>query len=208
MTSYKAMRIGISGPAGSGKTTLVRDLASSLQLPELNENWAPIIKARRDFVALWESKASGVEEKRAAYRAWKLSYKKWLDDRYREQSQLDGYVSDRWAVDAYSNWLRAFMNEEDDRMALYLLRALKKHSEMYDFFVLLPVTNESVEEKNLDGLKRNPSLHIKIMANSLNAGLITYFLGRPIIEIPPHKMSREERVDFVLQRIHSVTSRI
>ena len=202
MTTHKAKRLSISGPAGSGKTTLAQDLARSLQVPVLKENWGPIGKARQDYFSLLKDKTSTVEEKRAALRDWKLSYKIWLDTRYEKQSQLNGYISDRWAADAYSNWLRVFMKTEDDRMAHYLLGVLKEHSKMYDFFVLLPVTAEIAEERNTDGIKRNPSLHIRIMATGLTAGLISHFLGRPIIEMPSQRMSRVERVDFVLQKMN------
>ena len=201
------LRIAISGAVGSGKTTLAQDLANALQVPVLNENWGPIAKARRHYYATRQDASMGKDDRRAALRAWKLSYKEWLDTRHKAQSQHDGYVSDRWAGDAFSNWLRVFMETKDDRMARYLFNAMKDHSEMYDFFVVLPVADGGYEEKNSDGLKRNSSFHIGLMATGLTAGLTTYFLDRPVIRIPSREMTREERVAFVLEQIRVSNSR-
>jgi energy-coupling factor transporter ATP-binding protein EcfA2 len=205
MTTHKAKRLAISGPTGSGKTTLAQDLARSLQVPVLKEDWAPISKARDDYYSLIKDKTSIIEEKHAALQDWKKSYKTWLDTRYQKQSELDGYVSDRWAADAYSNWLRVFIQTKDDQMARYLMGVMREHSKMYDFFVLLPVTEEIADERNSDGIKRNSSLYIRIMAAGLTAGLISHFLGRPIIEIPSRRMSRVERVNFVLHKMNSAS---
>ncbi|MEM8581084.1 MAG: hypothetical protein AAGF50_07810 [Pseudomonadota bacterium] len=194
------VRLAVSGATGSGKTTLAQDLAQRLEVPLLKENWAPIAKARQNFFDLNADGMPGVEERRAALKEWKLSYKTWLDTRHEEQSQLNGYVADRWAADAYSNWLRVFMSSKDDRMALYLLKTMREHAGMYDFFILLPLKRVLAEERNTDDLRRDPSLHIRIMANGLTAGLITHYLKRPIIEVPSRKMSREERVDYVLKK--------
>ncbi len=72
MTTHKANRLGISGPTGSGKTTLAQDLAHSLQVPVLKENWEPIAKARQDYFSLSKGKTSLTEEKREALRNWEL----------------------------------------------------------------------------------------------------------------------------------------
>lgn len=199
------LRLAISGATGSGKTTLAQDLAHRLRLPMLNENWGPIIRAKESYFSAKNNETSRDDEVHAAFQNWKLSYKTWLDARYQEQTCFDGFVSDRWAADAYSNWLRVFMPRPDDQMSLYFMKTLKKHSEMYDFFVLLPVTRRVAEERNNDGIQRSPSLHIRVMANALTAGLVTHFLERPVIQIPSKPMSREERVDFVLQRTSSLT---
>jgi hypothetical protein len=196
----RKVRIAISGAAGSGKTTLAQDLAKRLQLPVLHENWVSLAQAKAVYLAIISNESIGAEKKRKALGDWKLAYKTWLDARYKEQSQLNGYVSDRWAADAYSDWLRAFMKSKDDGMALNMLKAMRTHSKMYDFFILLPVTAKIAEERNTENLRRDPSLHIRIMANALTAGLITHFLKRPIIEVPSSEMSREERVEYVLER--------
>lgn len=200
------LRLAISGATGAGKTTLAQDLAYKLQLPLLNENWKPIQEAQKRYFSLKKNETSQEDEIRTAFQNWKLSYKAWLDDRYQEQSKLDGFVSDRWAVDAYSNWLRVFRPGSDDRMVLSLLKTLYVHSRMYDYFILLPVKENVSEERNNDGIKRAPSVQVRIMSNGLNAGLITHFLQRPLIQIPGRKMSRKERVNFVLKRINETNA--
>ena len=162
------MRIGIVGAAGTGKTTLARELAAALGIPLIpdfvpailrehgKESWREV----RDFRLRRIIRFAVIERKIAAERA------------------AEAFVSDRTVIDYLAYWLHNQAEHEPHEQNLALVEMVRGHLGRYDRCVFLPF-REAIE----GGTYRNvdPIHNLRIAAQK--RGLMSIF-GLPLVDAP------------------------
>lgn len=197
----KNLKILISGPTGSGKTTMARDLAAHFGLTLLAEDMKGIYQAKTAYEALKQRTPKNEQEIRVAYNAWANSFVYWARRRAALYETSEGFVADRWEADLLSLWVREFKHPQANRTTQELFEQMRERAASVDAIVFLLPIHASVEKKNDDGLSRNSSLGVRLMATLLTDGLIRQCNGARVIYVPDQPMSREDRAQLVIQEI-------
>lgn len=191
------IRIAISGPVGSGKTTLARELVRKLGLPLLEENFQAIHQAKSIYQQLRASENPAESDLQNAFGNWVQSYVAWIRQRASEQADLGGFVADRWEVDLLSFWLRDFSGFNVDKSTLALLQHLKTQGNGITLAIILPPSLNATEAKNEIGLLRTQSLCTRIVGSAMMLGLIKQYTSVPCLSISNDQPSVQERIETI-----------
>lgn len=159
------MRIGISGAAGTGKSTLAAALAQHLGVPLVEDPTEEALR-ERGFSA-WR----GVRDPRAR-REVRLRA---LNVKMRREKELTDCVSDKTVVDFLAYWLLNQAPVEGGAQNFAVLDLVRDHLPAYDRIIVLPwrASIEAGEGRNTD-----PIHQLKIQA--CIEGLCCV-LGAPIV---------------------------
>lgn len=194
------LKIAISGPVGTGKTTLARALGKRLGLPVLEEDLWEVVAVWKAFQALAKTGHAGKPELTRAFRKSVDSYFEWIERRSENSRGLDGFVADRWEADLASFWLRSFSHRTvADGKTQGIMQAVRKRGAELDLVVVLPAGISGFPSYNDDGLKRTDNLCARIMGGSIMTGLTKQLTECPVMLIPDMPLSAEERVTLVEQ---------
>ena len=168
----RRLRIAVSGPAGAGKTTLVKALAAELSLPIIDEGLRALYDAQVALHQASRTPGTPPDVQRRALTNWMKTYFDWCDVRGAAYSQHPDFVADRWELDLFSYWLHAFVqyNTYDDTRRLHEI--FLERSREFDLFVMLPVGTFDVEEHNEVGLRRQTSHNRSVLTQSSFTGLL------------------------------------
>jgi adenylate kinase family enzyme len=166
------MKIVISGPAGSGKTTLARALAAHTGLPLIEEGLSAIYQAKAAFRELAARPQTPPKLIEQALLRWMSACFDWLDERDRQYRQAGGFIADRWEADLLGVWLRVFTRYRPDTATLRIRQRMLERAATLDLVVVLPWRETTVEAVNEQGLRRQQSASLGLMAGSLLHGLI------------------------------------
>ena len=121
-------RIGLSGSAGTGKSTLGRALAEALSVPYLPEGMRSRLEAGLDLHSLTHETLRALVEEL------------WVEHQEAEDAAIreaGGFVADRSAVDFAAFWLHYRFTEDAEASARFFRGAFGR-LELYDHIVLLP----------------------------------------------------------------------
>jgi deoxyadenosine/deoxycytidine kinase len=199
----KNMRLAITGPVGSGKTSLANTLAQKLHLAKIPENWAMIPEAKKSFIHANKSDQADDEgTKINSIKVWAESYFEWVRMRDKAIAETSGgYILDRWEVDALANWLVTVGPRVDEKYTKILFRKMQRRSQQIDLIIILPLQGHVDETHNSEKIRRNLRFDSRLANAAVTRGLITDYCRTPIIKIPGRSMSMDERVELVIQRI-------
>ena len=167
-----AIRLALSGSAGTGKTTLGQSLAEHWGVPFIPEGMRARIEAGLQLHQL-----SRVELKELVLELW--------DERCRREDEalatVGGFVADRSPIDYLVFWLHyGFTNDEEGTQLL--MDQVRQRSRGYDRIVVLPW---GVLPLCSDGVRSsNPWLQLHFQAAV--EGLLNREIGSPtVVELPP-----------------------
>jgi predicted ATPase len=193
----KNLRIVVSGSSGSGKSTLVNALARKFGVPALKEEMKDIYVAADVHRKLKKDKNAAEADVERAATDWMKCFPAWAEQRKKMYADNDGFVADRWEADLLSVWLRNFSSRPVDKTTIRLRQDMLAKAKTFSYAIVLPLHRPAREERNEDGLRRNPSFSARFLANVLTVGLIRQCRDLPIIFVPNRQLSVEERVEYV-----------
>lgn len=195
--SAKTLRIAISGPNASGKTTLANAVSATYQIPVIQEGVAPVFNAQATFNKLRRDRAP-VEEVVRARARWIQSFVQWVKDRDAEYARHENFVADRWEADLLDFWLVFMRNEKDvDPLTIQFLKSLTTRAKELDLVVVMPFAAPLAGEKNDVDMMRNSSLTNRLLNSMLTTGIIHNLSNVRVLKIPPTVVSVEDRLGLI-----------
>lgn len=186
--TQKKLRLGISGSAGTGKTTLGMRLATQLDLPFIPEGMRVRLEQGLDLYGL----------SRPAHKKLTLEL---LNDmlaacRCAEQA-ADGYICDRSPLDSAAFWLYYGLADDDQETAA-LFDYIAQVAQRFDAVVMVPWGVIPLQADGIRYVNRWAQLHFQ----SVLEGLCQRRLAPETLWwLPGHVVDLEARVDWVLKRI-------
>lgn len=184
----RRVAIGISGSAGTGKSTLARCLAEALQVPYIDEGIRARFDAGLDLHTLTrEQHAALIDEL--------------LDELLEAASgaltRHGGFVSDRCPVDYLAFWLYYGMGFMADERSATLVRRVQAGLALFDLVVVLPWG--SIELRD-DGV-RSPFRWVQLHYQALLEGLLQgHQRPRHLVAVPATVRDLEARVAMILEQ--------
>ncbi len=165
---HLAMRIGIIGAAGTGKTSLAKNLAAHLGVPLVEDFVLTVLKEQgRDS---WR----GVSDPKAR--------RKIREDALRRkilaEKEHEAFVSDKTVVDYCGYWLQNQSEHEEAATNAKFIAACRDAAARYDLFVYLPYRDK------VDfgvGRSQDPTHNLKVAA--VKRGLLALW-GLPVVDAP------------------------
>lgn len=195
------LKIVVSGPTGSGKTTFVRALAQRMGVPALEENMKDIYQAHGKFIQARKKPDISSPELEEAFKLASEPFVAWAQGRSKQYQTHAGFVADRWEADLLDLWLKLYADFGHDKLTRGLLRDMRNKSETFDYAVVMPLEPRFEEERNEDGLRRKSAFSLRFMSQIMTGGLIRQCPKLRVIPIPGKPMSVEERLDFIVKAI-------
>ena len=204
MTSSDNLKIAISGPNASGKTSLAKALGDRLNLPVIKEEVSAIYQAKGLLNKMHKDEASR-KEIIGAERQWINSFFEWAQDRERKYDENDRFVADRWEADLLDIWLVYFGREPNvDRSTAELLKILHQRAKMFDLVIIMPFSKPFTNTNNDENLVRQQSFTMRLLNNVTTRGIVATTPNLKILNIPNRPLSIDQRVDFVEKTIREI----
>jgi len=184
------MRIGISGAANCGKTTLAHELVASLGLevvPELLGEPFDIRVPRPPEDLL--SRLIAIDAAKAA----------------RESELENGFVCDRTSVDLAVQCYLQRIHESLPDEAKEFVRACRKRIDAYDVIIFPPGPSPILDDENYYG---DPARLWRMWHNhTMMMGLAKRWVGdERLLIIPDGVAATEARVAWVMERLNTATN--
>lgn len=197
----KHFKIAISGPVGSGKTTLAHALATRLDAPLFEENMKGIYDAHACWKQVRQDTQASDADRQSAIRRCMQAFKDWADERRRLYAAHEGFVADRWEADLLDAWLKMYADYGYDKTTASLFKDMREKAKLFDYAVVMPLQSPFAEEKNESGLVRKKAFSLRLMSHLLTGGLIRQCPQLPVIALPIQPMTVDERVQFIQDAI-------
>lgn len=191
------MKIVLTGASGIGKTTLAHELAKSLNISYIAEDWGKVFQAYQLVVAAKDS-----EERARANEPFLLAVNQWLKSRMEACQSKESFVMDRFQVDVLKLIIDSKYFGNQPKELIKLVKHVQHASNHIDYCILLPLAGwMNTEQKNESGLIRNNDLHNKIYSQSITFGLVKMFVGCKKIYIPPKMDGVSYKIEYVMARL-------
>lgn len=178
-------RIGLSGSAGTGKSTLGLALARTLEVPYLPEGMRSRLESGLDLHSLTHRQLQELVEEL------------WLEHVAAEDAAVrsaGGFVADRSSVDFAAFWLHYRFTEDAPATAAFFARAFSRVA-VYDHIVLLPW---GVLPLVADGVRTsNPWIQRHFQATV--EGLLFREVPRPPLLVLPPILALDARVAWICE---------
>lgn len=186
--SFAKLRLGLSGSAGTGKTTLGMRLATQLDLPFIPEGMRVHLEKGLDLYHL----------SRAAHKTLTLELlNDMLEACHRAEQDAGGFICDRSPMDTAAFWLYYGLADDDQQTAA-LLDHIVQAAQRFDAVVIVPWGVIPLQADGIRYVNRWAQLHFQ----SILEGLCQRRLAPETLWwLPSDQVDREARVDWVLNRI-------
>ena len=145
------MRIGISGAAGTGKSTLARGLVDYLHVPLIEDPTLTALKEKGR--SSWRGINDPVQRRNIRMRIFNI--------KMREERDNVAFVSDKTVADFMAYWLLNQAPIEYPARTIELLDLVRGHMKTYDHIFLLPWRHEI---DPADGRNDDPVHALRIQA--------------------------------------------
>ncbi len=197
------MRIAITGVSGTGKTTLVKAMASQLSLPFLGEDLQTIVAAGKRINSISNDQALLQD----AINHYQRVSEAWLAKRHEFQRSNDSFITDRCCFDILARWINLLKTfGEDDQRLLQVIQECRRQSADLDLIVVLPIGPWTLKaSKNDEGLARDPRLSHKISHQALTIGLMQQFSKAPQLYLSLKETSTASRIDKILASLRRLS---
>jgi hypothetical protein len=191
------IRLAVTGPNASGKTTLARAIAEKYSIPFLGEDINSVFGAQMDFYRLRrENRPQGDVD--AAMEKWKNSFFEWAVKREQAYAMHESFVADRWEVDLLDTWLVLMRTQEGtDRGALALIQFLRRSAARLHFAILTPFEKPLGGSSNKEGLGRALGFSNRLLNSMVTTGIVHSVKNLRVLRIPEGPLPLDARLDLV-----------
>ena len=160
------MRIGIIGAAGTGKTTLAKDLAAHLGATYIPDHVLTILREQgRDS---WKGVSDPKQRRKIREDA--------LRRRVSAEAEHESFVADKTVIDYLAYWLQNQSEHEEKHVNTAFVEACRAACKRYDRFVFLPFREEV---SFAVGRNQDPVHNLKVAAHK--RGLLAIW-KLPVVE--------------------------
>jgi len=181
------MKIAISGAVSTGKTTLGKALAESLDVTFIEENLG-------DIFVLPEGEKTG-PQKRAE------GFFRTLEAKREQELTQQSFVVDRCPIDLLNFWFGISLHRSVDSDE-FLDRCVECLDD-YDYLILMPYGVLPLEQKENSPLsKRRMDKWAQLLGSCRIHGFARHYVpSKKIIEVPKEVLAQQERLAYVLGQI-------
>lgn len=204
--SSDQLRIAISGPNASGKTTLAQAIGEKYGLPIIEENVVAVYRSRALLEQMY-AEQTPAEKVIEAKRNWIGSFIAWIKSREAAYAATPGFVADRWEADLLDFWLVFFGRERNiDHLTAEMLKNLYAKARIMDFAIMMPLAKPFTEDGNDADLHRSTSFTNRLLNSMLTSGIIHTVPNLRVLRIPLEAQSLGERMDLVEKAVRGLPS--
>lgn len=191
------LRIAISGPNASGKTTLAKAISEKYAIPMIEEDLGVLFGAQKKLDQL-RSQSAPQEEIQSALGRWQESFFDWAQSREAEYSKYDSFVADRWEADLLDIWLVLMRRQENiDSQTVRLVRHVKAAAARLSFAILMPLAKPLSNVPNDAGLVRVSSFSNRLLNSMTTAGIIFSLPNLNVLRMPVGVSSTDDQIKIV-----------
>lgn len=204
--SGEPLRIAISGPNASGKTTLAEAMAERYGLPVIEENVAEIDKSRSLLERLYAEQAPA-EKIVEAKRNWIGTFIAWIKSREAAYATTPGFVADRWEADLLDLWLVFFGRERNiDNITAEMVRNLYAKGRIMDIAIMMPLAKPFTEDNNDVDVHRSGTFTNRLLNSMVTNGIIQTVPNLRVLRIPLEAHSLGDRMDLIDKAVRGLPS--
>lgn len=206
MTSLSNLKIAISGPNASGKTTIADLLAKELNLQLISEEVGDIFSHQRLYLEICRNSQSK-EKILSAKKEWIRSFFKWSQLRNSKYSNCTGFIADRWEADLLDFWLVNFGREPHlDQLTVKLFKNFQAKAKNLDLAIIMPFKQPYTKNQNESKLNRVSSFSNRLLNSVVTTGIIYTAPSLRILRIPQNLSNADDCLDFILSQIRKNSS--
>jgi adenylate kinase family enzyme len=192
MKDLSKSKIALMGVAGTGKTTLAKELAESFGLTVLPENFSSVISS------LYAIGKVPKEEALSKVKEFVETSLAWLQARAKQMQETEGFVADRTALDILEIYLGSRIGRSDNAFTAKLIKECQRQMDSHDLIVVLPIDMFSFEtDKNEDGLKRRNNLADKVASQATKIGLLNLVCSARKIYVPNGPLPSAQKLNLI-----------
>jgi hypothetical protein len=193
----QTLRIAISGPNASGKTTLAKAISEHYAIPVIEEGMGVLFGAQNELKRL-SDRSAPQEEIKPALERWQECFTHWARSREAEYSKHSSFVADRWEADLLDIWLVLMRRQDNiDPHTVRLDRYLRQAAAHLSFVILMPLAKPLSDAPNDAGLARASSFSNRLLNSVTTAGLIFTRTKLNVLKMPAGLNSIDDQLDLV-----------